>query len=820
MGGEGSLFSRGNTNRGWLRTQGIRQSTYPQFEPQENHEEHHWFSIDWNPFCRLNNVVPPPPSKRRRIGLLALALGAITLALYLPTLRHDFVDYDDQQYVTENLHVRAGLTLEGLRWAFGYHAGNWHPLTWLSHMLDCSLYGLKAGGHHFTNALLHAVTSTLLFLWLFRMTRLPWHSLAVAALFAWHPLHVESVAWVAERKDVLCACFCMLTLWAYANYAEALRNDLQANSRSRTAWRWYVLTLIAFGLALMSKPMAVTLPCVLLLLDFWPLARLASANTESCPRSVARVVLEKLPFFLLSAGVCVLTLGAQKLAIVSTQGLPVTERLTHALVAYTHYLGDLLIPHGLAVYYPYETNKAVLRIILAATVLGLISIGVVWQRQRRPFLATGWLWFLGMLVPVIGFVQVGDQAWADRYTYLPSVGIFIAVVWLAGTALSLRTVRTAGTLAGVTLLLLTSLQLRHWRNTETLFTHTDRVTPRNHLAATLLGSLHAQAGRYEAAMAEYQRALSYRSNYAEIHFFIGHVLERKGKLDEAITEYRRALASGPMREQTHIFLGAALAKKGQTEEAVTQYTAALRLNPESMVAHNNLARLLHTQGRLEEAAGHYRTALKIDPNYAPARNNFGVLLLQQGQAAAGAAELRAALKLTPDEAETQFNLAVALNETGAWSEAAELFARSVRSDSPNPNAHYQFGRALQYSGKVREARSRYATAVLLQPDFSDALTSLAWLLATSTEVEFRNGPEAVRIAERACELTARKDPTKLKTLSAAYSETGRFPEALATVKIAISLARAAGRKELINECELMSKAFESEHPWRQATTGW
>lgn len=750
--------------------------------------------------------------------LLCLGLGLITLALYLPSLRHEFVDYDDQQYVTDNPRVKAGLSTEGFIWAFGYHAGNWHPLTWLSHMLDCELYKLNAGGHHLTNALLHTANSVLLLLVLSSMTQSLWRSAAVAALFAWHPLHVESVAWVAERKDVLCAFFWLLTMAAYGKYATASSpsgSAAQIQARKKAAG-WYGMTLLAFTLALMSKPMAVTLPFALLLLDYWPLRRLRFTSSDFKARTALGLLAEKLPFLLLSLGASLLTLSAQKLAIVSTKGLPVAERIAHACEAYVHYLGAMILPRGLAVYYPYETGRSLTEVIVAVLILAGITTLTLFELRRRPYLATAWLWYLGTLVPVIGLVQVGDQAWADRYTYLPSIGVFIGLVWLAAELLPQK--RPMATLAGtvaVTLLVLTSMQLRHWQNSRTLFTRADQVTRNNHLAATLLGSLLAKDGKLDEAMVYYQRALSYRSNYAEIHFFLGHALDQKGKLDEAIGEYRRALASGQMREQTYIFLGVALTKQHKFDEAVASYQAALKINPESAVAHNNLARLSHSQGRLDDATEHYHAALKSDPDFAPAHNNFGVLLLQQGQAAEGAGQLRTALRLNPDDQEAQFNLALALNQLGQWTEAAEWFGKTVRRETIDPNAHFQYARALDQLGKTREAMSWYAGALLLQPDFPAALDGLAWILATSSDPEFRNGPEAVRMAERAVELTGRKDAAKHRTLAAAYAEAGQFSLAISNAQTALDLSIGGGNQDLANKCRQALDIFKASQPLRE-----
>ena len=768
-------------------------------------------------------------------GWLCLVLGLITLALYLPSLRHDFLAYDDQLYVTENPHVQAGLTRPGVAWAFGYHVGNWHPLTWLSHMLDCQLYGLKPAGHHATNVLLHVASTLLLFLVLHRMTGAVWRSAAVAAFFAWHPLHVESVAWVAERKDVLSACFWMLTLGAYARYvqrskAKSPKPESVGIRPLKSGYYWLALVLFAFGL--MSKPIAVTLPFVLLLLDFWPLGRIAAPgfgnNEVENPLAQFRparwlgLVMEKTPFFALSAIACSLTISAQEPAILSTAELPILQRLAHALLAYMHYLGAMFVPRGLAVFYPYETIISTAEVVFAGSLLTLITVLVFRWATRRPYLAVGWLWFIGTLVPVIGLVQVGEQAWADRYAYLPLIGLFVALVWgvvdLAGK--KLVTLRVMTMVVGLALLIATSVQLSYWKNTRTLFEHTAQVTRNNYLAVTLLGSLLAKEGRFDDAMAQYRIALRYRPAYAEGHFFLGHALDQQGKLDEAIAEYDQSLRLNPRQEQTHIFLGGALARQKKFDDAATHYLVALKLNPESAIAHNNFARLLHTQGRLDEAIAHYFAALKLDPGLAQAHNNLGILLVQKGRLAEGSRQLREAARLNPGNPETEYNLALALNQQEQWREAAELFAKTVGAATADPNAHFQFAVALAHQQKTREAMSQYAHALLLQPDFPNALNGLSWILATDANPEFRHGTEAVRMAERACELTGRREPEKLKTLAAAYAEAGRFHEAAITVEKAQDLARSAGGKDLAEECSLMLEDFKAAKPWRESRAGW
>jgi tetratricopeptide (TPR) repeat protein len=480
-----------------------------------------------------------------------------------------------------------------------------------------------------------------------------------------------------------------------------------------------------------------------------------------------------------------------------------------------HYLGAMFVPRHLAVYYPYETSIPAVKIILAGFLLALITLLALRFASRRPYLATGWFWYLGTLVPVIGLVQVGDQAWADRYTYLPLIGLFVSLVWGAVDVIGNRpALRAAAVAVVLALLTATSVQLSYWKSTRTLFEHTAKVTRENYMAITMLGSLLAKEGKLDDAMENYRTALHDKPGFPEAHFFLGNALDQQGKLDEAIAEYKQALWFKPTQEQTHIFLGVALAKQKKYDEATAHYLAALNLNPESAVTHNNFARLLHTQGRLDEAIEHYSTALKLDPSLAQAHNNLGILLLQSGSLAEGTAQLREAMRLNPGNAETEYNLALALNQQEQWSEAETLFAKTVGGTSTYPNAHYQFAIALAHRQKTREAMGQYANALLIQPDFPDALNGLSWILATASNTEFRNGAEAVRMAERACELTRRRDAVKLKTLAAAYAEVGKFEQATNTLQTVKDMAAGANRQALLNECQLMLEHFQRSQPWR------
>jgi len=833
-------------------------------------------------------------------GVICLTLGLITLAVFAPSLTHKFLAYDDQAYVTENPHVQAGLTWQGVEWAFRCSAAsNWHPVTWLSHMLDCQLYGLRPAGHHLTNVLLHAINAVLLFLVLSRMTGAMWRSAGVAALFAWHPLHVESVAWVAERKDVLSTFFFLLTLDAYARYTEVqgleskvqspkskvpqhapvracLENAVASSSRGEEARissgtghapvdqslltsaatfskqalsrlppsSFYLLSLFFFALGLMSKPMVVTLPFVLLLLDYWPLGRSAECGGRRAEsggseirRSVTgwtRLVAEKVPFLALSTACCVLTVWAQRgsYSVVSVAGLPLSRRIPHALVAYAHYLGTMVVPRHLAAHYPYPIATSATAVAGAGIVLAAVSLLVVWFARRRPYLVVGWLWYLGTLVPVIGLVQVGDQAWADRYTYLPLIGVFLAIVWgVADLAQAQRIGGVTRTKAGravlggvgvavaLGLLAGTSLQLRYWKDTRTLFEHAAQVTPHNGRAITVLGSLLAKEGKLKEAMNLYAQALHYQPDNPEAHFFLGNALEQQGKLDEAVAEYTQALWFKPLQEKTHLALGVALAKEKHYEEAAGHYRAALAINPDSAIAHNNLARVLHTQGRLDEAINHYLAALSLDPGLAQAHNNLGVLLIQKGRLAEGAAHLEEAVRLNPSDLESQYNLVLALNQQEKWRQAVAILSRLAPSRPQDPSLNCQLGLALSHLQRTREAMSHYAHALEVQPDLPEALDGLSWIAATDPRPEFRNGQEAVHMAERACELTGRKQARMLATLAAAYGETGRFTEAVQAAEEAQALAERLGQQEITARCRNLLAALKSGKPWREPPQG-
>ena len=522
-------------------------------------------------------------SLRWKTVCLCIALAALTWAIFGQTLRYDFVNYDDPSYVYQNARVTSGINLANVAWAFSHiHSENWHPLTTITHMLDCQLHGLNAGWHHFTNVLLHAIAVVLLFVALQQMTGALWRSAFVSAVFAVHPLHVESVAWIAERKDVMSAVFFMVTLLAYLNYT-------RAPSIGR-----YLTVALAVVLGLMSKPMLVTLPFVLLLLDYWPLGRF-EAHRSNTGRQVLQPVLEKIPLIVLSAVSSIVTFLAQRGAIGWTEQLPVSERISNAIVAYVVYIRQMFWPAGLAVFYPHPENRLpIWEVSLALIVLGGITAAAFVLRKKASYFVTGWLWYLGMLVPVIGLLQVGWQGHADRYTYLPQIGLYIALTW-AVTDLT-RSWRFQRLALGAAALLIVGalscrawLQTSYWRDSETLFTHALAVTSNNDVALNNLGIIFLDKGQLDDAISKLQAAIDLRPENAPAHDNLAKALLKKGQVAEAMVHYRKFFELEPASVEARNTLGTALIQQGHVREAIDQWQESLAIQPENGNAASNLA---------------------------------------------------------------------------------------------------------------------------------------------------------------------------------------------------------------------------------------
>jgi len=632
------------------------------------------------------------------IGFLLVVL---VFAIYGQTLGHPFVNYDDPSYVVDPPMVAKGLSLAGIGWAFTHvHSSNWHPLTTIVDMLDCQLFGQWAGGHHLVSVLLHAACAVLLLLLLVEMTGAVWRSGFAAAVFAVHPLRVESVAWVAELKDVLSGLFFMLTLRAYLRYV-----------RQPDARRRYMIVVLWMVLGLMSKPMLVTLPFVLLLLDYWPLGRVESRSR------LRALVREKLPLMGVAVLSCVATILAQNQAIQLASPIPFPQRIGNALVAYVVYLWKLIVPMNLAVLYPLPRGEpARWEVVGAILLLAALSAGAWIFRKRHPYLLMGWLWYLGMLVPVIGLLQVGLQAYADRYTYLPELGICIGITWLGADWAENSAERRAGlgTVAALIVCGLTvaaCLQCGYWRDSETLWMHTLECTGENSVAHNSLGTYLLGQRRVDEAAEQYRAAIAIDPNYAEAHDNLGIVLCQQGRPGEGIAEYRESIRIHPSVSTPYDNLANALYRGGAKEAAVTEYQAALKIDPGKAGIHYNLAVTLSGMGHIDEAIAQYRQALRLEPGNVGAQNNLAYILASETRPSAGDAATALDLAEKANQATGNKNpvmlhtLALALAANGRFPEAVRMAQQALEFAAPDTPLAMTLRRELDFynAGKPVQA---------------------------------------------------------------------------------------------------------------------
>lgn len=699
----------------------------------------------------------PSPSRQRRGPPLWIALALVvgTLLIYWPVTNHDFVNFDDTDFVTANPHVQAGFTLDSFKWAWHSEvARNWHPITMLTHMMDCQLFGLNAGRHHLVNLLFHVANVLLLFQILRLMTGAVWRSAFIAALFAWHPLHVESVAWIAERKDVLSTFFWFLTILAYMRYAR---------DKSKL---FYALSVVFFALGLMSKPMLVTGPFVLLLLDYWPLARVSKQK--------ARLLWEKIPFLLMSAILCVITYSIQKNggAMLTGSNLPLGSRVENAFLSYVRYIGKMFWPSHLAGLYLRSGDWPLWQVGLAASALALVSIIVIAQARRRPWLAVGWFWYLGTLVPVIGIVQVGMQSMADRFTYVPLIGIFIIVTWAACELarfwrLPEFALGVAATLVLTACMALTVLQVAYWQNSETFFQRMIAVDANNYMAHYNLANFYVHQKRDEEAAAHYQMALKAEPNYADAHNnFAGLLLQQRhydeaiehynaairinpqflnyfnlanaladaasarhdsNEFAEAVRTYGQALALNPNSDEAHKNLGLTWEAQGKEAEAAAEFREAARLNPASGDAHLNLADALSHLGRLDEAITEYRAVLQLNPNVEQACSGLGICYAMQNKMDAAVQQFREALRIQPDNAAANGDLGNALAVQNRIDEALPYYFAALRLNPADYQTEFNLGLSLARQGKRAEAGQHYRQALRINPNYTEAARALQGL---------------------------------------------------------------------------------------------
>ncbi len=676
------------------------------------------------------------PSKWTLVSV-SLAVATLVYLVFGQTLGHQFVNFDDESYVYANPVISRGLSWSSIGWAFTHVLShNWHPLTALSHMVDCQIFGLKPAGHHFTNVLLHTTATILLMIALFQMTGAFWRSAFVAALFGVHPLHVESVAWIAERKDVLSAVFFMLTLMAYTRY-----------TRKPSPWH-YLLLSILFACGLMSKPMLVTVPLILLLLDYWPLQRFETGKTK-----ISRLLLEKTPLLVMATAVAIITVVVQRRGINSSvENISLPWRIGNALISATIYLRQMIWPDRLAVFYPHLGSQLpIWQIVIALLLLVCIMVAALLLRQARPYFFCGWLWYIGMLMPVIGIIQVGNQGHADRYMYLPQIGLLVAIAWgitdLSREWRARRLVLTSATAILVGLLTWrASIQTSFWRDSESLWTRAITVTNNNDLAHERLAGALLDKNRPDDAILQAQMAIKIKNTNASAENDLGVALSRKGQPDEALVHFRKARELDNTLSDIHYNSANALAAGGNITEAIAEYEKQLEVNPNFTEAHNNLALLLLRTGRLREAEDHLLKALQIKPKYPEAHNNLAIVFSQ--------------------------------------------------------------------SGRMEEAIAQWEKTLSIDADNLDAHCNLAWVLATSPADSIRNGPAALEHAQRALTLSARSNPRIWRLVALAQAELGHFDAASEAAERALRLAQDQNNAALVQTLQSNITSFRSGMPVR------
>ena len=797
---------------------------------------------------------PEIPSAKHQVLLVSVTLAALILAAFEPVRHNAFVSLDDLYNITTNPNIESGLTVQSVQWAFtsGYSA-NWHPLTWLSHMLDIELFGLNPLGHHLHNLGLHLATTVLLFWVLRSMTGALWCSAFVAMAFGLHPLHVESVAWAAERKDLLCAVFWVLTSAAYLSYV-----------RHGGALR-YGLMVLCFALGLMAKPMIVTLPVVLLALDFWPLRRLSLASEGANARAgvgpagkrtrLTGLILEKLPLFVLTLASCVITILAQQRGgAVAGLTVGLGYRVSNALVSYVAYLGKMAWPAHLAVIYPLPPHGwSLWKPVLCLLLMVLISALALYQRRQRPYLLVGWVWYLVTLVPVIGLVQVGQQAMADRYSYLPSIGIFIMLAWGAAELpvpgrLRRIVLPALSVLLGLGMLASTRAQVSCWKDSISLYRHALSVTRDNYLACLFLAKDLDEQGHLDEAEKLYRECLRIHPGMVEAQVRLGQDLEARGQYADALKCFERAMqlnakdwrgfykagtiqarqgrlaeAENLLRESLrlnngllakgHLDLGQVLMAEKKYAEAIESYERAAQLDPEDFqpLYYAGMARL--QQRAWSEAADYLRRSIRLNGGYADAHFGLGIALRQQGKMEEAAAQLREGLKIEPKEGAMWINLADCLYAQGKPQEAAESYQQALTLRPRDLGVYDKLAQILKEQGRMSELVALHRRVLELKPDSVSCLNNLAWILATAKQEQVRDPSQAVRLAQKACGLTSSGDYNCLDTLGAAYAAAHQFEKAVETAQKALALARAANQADVVQDVTKKLQLYQARQAY-------
>jgi tetratricopeptide (TPR) repeat protein len=716
--------------------------------------------------------------QKRVLFLISVGLVLATIASYEPVRNNDFVSYDDNLYITKNAMVQSGLNANTVKWAFTKpHSSMWHPLTTLSHIVDCQLFGLKPAGHHLVSVGIHIINSLLLFWILTNLTGSVWASAFVAGVFALHPLQVEAVAWASERKSVLSGLFWFLTIAVYIWYTK------------RASIRRYIAVFVIYGLCIMTKPVVVTLPLVLLLLDYWPLRRFDNLRTR--PGAKYNLIIEKLPLLGLAGMLAVITARMQSGGgvIISMEQLSLGRRIANAFISFISYIGKFIWPERLGVPYPITINdlKSDVAIGCMALFALLLVLSVVFGKKKR-YLATGWLWFAGTLVPMIGLVQSGGQAMADRYMYLSIIGLLFIITWGAKDIIDkhlwLRNAAFAS--AGVILLILgvlTHTQAGYWKNSLTLFGHTLKVTQSNPIAENAYGCALMREGRLKEAEQHLRTAIYIAPSFREPRNNLCIVLVMQNKFDDAIISYKELVNNGARTPEIYYDLATLLKTQNRSDEATSYYKSALAIDPGFTNARKKLVGIFLETGRLNEAIEQLNQVPPNDPNYADARKRTGILLTSKGRI---------------DEAIPYFN-------------------EALRTESKSGKVQIYENIALAYkqNGKYKEAIRFWNMALKLEPNNIPILNSAAWLLATTDDTSIEDANKAIEFSKRACELTGYKGPSILDTLATAYAASGKFDDAISTANKAFEAAKAAGYNNFADEIQERIKLYKTHQRYHQ-----
>jgi tetratricopeptide (TPR) repeat protein len=754
---------------------------------------------------------------KRIVLLISAALVIATFVAYEPIRHNGFVDFDDATYITRNPNIKNGITLHSITWALTkLYAVNWHPLTWLSHILDYQLFGPNPLGHHLVSLLFH-ISNALLVLWiLYVMTGAIWPSAFVAAVFALHPLQVESVAWAAERKNLLGGFFWLLTTALYIWYAK------------RPGAGRYILLFLVYGLSIMTKPVVVTLPFALLLLDYWPLGRVKRGNDtksrnpikpsakEICRREISAgwLVMEKIPLFTLSAVLCVITFIAQKSggAVALLKHLPLNDRIANMFVSYIRYIGKTIWPSRLAVYYPHpytgsgHTNLQIVEVAVCALLFFMILVLSIYTGRRKRYIAVGWLWFVVTLLPMIGLVQVGLQAMADRYMYISILGLLIIVAWVVKDFIANNrywkvAAAVSAALVLFTCVTLTRMQVRHWQNSITLFGHTLKVTENNTTAENNYGYALVEADRLDEAVRCLESALKRDPTLAEARINLGLAFRKQGKLNEAIACFNELIQRGQDSAKVYYNLVVALGEQKNYDEAIKCLSKVMTLDPTYPNVQYIMGTLLLSAGRPNEAVAYFNEMLKQNEKPVEAHYNLAVAFGMQKRPDEAIIHFTKVLELDPNYPEVHNKMGLALLETGRINEAVAHLSEALRTSKDLAEVYSNLGTAYSQMGKYDLAIENWTKAAELKPNNISALNNLAWALATVDDASVQDANRAIDYAQRVCEMTGYREPQLLDTLAASYALAGRFEEAVTTAQKAIDAAKARGQEEIASKIE-------------------